>query len=77
MTSNIFLYFSEKIKFESSARQTIYMKCQGLLAVKLNFKNAHLTRFSLESPKRVIGKQCRPRSDVAEPVSDQDLHCLH
>ena len=25
-----------------------------------------LTRCSLETPKRVIGKQCRPRSDAAE-----------
>ena len=31
--------------------------------------------FYLETRKRVIGKQCRPRSD-ATVASDQDLHCL-
>ena len=32
-----------------------------------------LTHCSLETPTRVTGKQCRPRSDA---VSDQGLHCL-
>ena len=27
--------------------------------------------------KRVIGRQCRPRSDAANAASDQGLHCLH
>ena len=27
---------------------------------------SHLTNYSRETPKRVIGKQCRPRSDAAE-----------
>ena len=33
-----------------------------------------LTHCSLETPKRAIGKQCRPRSDATE--CDQGLHCL-
>ena len=40
-----------------------------------------LTHCSLDTPKRLIGKQCRPRSDAAEQMlqnrpSDQGLHCL-
>ena len=31
------------------------------------------THWRLETPKRVNGKQCRPRSDAA---ADQGLHCL-
>ena len=34
------------------------------------------THFSLETHKRVIGKQCRPRSDMPNVASDQSLHCL-
>ena len=33
-----------------------------------------LTHCSLKTPKRITGKQCRPRPDAA---SDQSLHCLH
>ena len=41
-----------------------------------------LTHCSLGTPKRVIGKQCRPRSDPAEhqmlqnAASDQGLYCV-
>ena len=37
-----------------------------------------LTHCSLETPKRIIGKHCRPRSDAAERSAafDQGLHCL-
>ena len=34
----------------------------------------HLIPFLFGDPLRVIGKQCRPKSDVAS--SDQGLHCL-
>ena len=36
--------------------------------------SVHLTPCSQETPKRVIGKQCRHRSDAAE--HDKALHCL-
>ena len=37
-----------------------------------------LIHFSQETQKkRIIGKQCRPRSDAAEHSIDQGLHCLH
>ena len=35
-----------------------------------------LTHCRMETPKRAIGKQCRPRSDAQNAGSDQDLHCL-
>ena len=35
-----------------------------------------LTHCSLETPKKAIGKQCRPRSDAADSGVDQGLHCL-
>ena len=37
------------------------------------FSVSVLTHCSLEIPKRVIGKQCRPRSDPTEWASDQGL----
>ena len=37
----------------------------------------YLTNCNLETPKRVINKQYRPRSDAADSAaSDQGLHCL-
>ena len=40
-----------------------------------NVSSIHiLTHFSQETAKRVIGNQCRPRSDSA---SSQGLRCLH
>ena len=35
-----------------------------------------LTHCSLETHKKVIGKQCRPRSDAPNVASDQGLHFL-
>ena len=34
--------------------------------VKLTERRLLLTHCSLDNPKRLIGKRCRPRSDVAE-----------
>ena len=35
-----------------------------------------LTHCSLETPKKLIDQQCRPRSDAQNVASDQGLHCL-
>ena len=35
-----------------------------------------LTHCSRETRKRVLSKQCRPRSDAENAASDQGLHCL-
>ena len=43
----------------------------------LEFLHVHvLTHSYLDARKRVIGKQCRPRSDAISVASDQALHCL-
>ena len=49
-----------------------YNACHFICIFK-GIVSRHLTHFYLETCRRVMGKQCRPRSDVA---SDQGLHCL-
>ena len=59
---------------ESSARKMIHIQCQALFfseKKKIKVLSAvvvisALTHCSLQTPKRVIGKQCRPISDAAE-----------
>ena len=44
--------------------------CEDLGGACMSTSENLLTHCSLETPKRVIGKQCRPRSDA------EGLHCL-
>ena len=48
--------FKDKVMFHTAKKKIIYMY---IYMIKL-------THYSLETPKRVTGKQCRPRSDTAE-----------
>ena len=49
---------------------------QSVKAPSSKIRPQCLTHCRLETPKRIIGKQYRPRSDAAEQASDQGLHCL-
>ena len=40
------------------------------------FNSILLTHLSLETPKKVFGKQCRPDQMLQNGASDQGLHCL-
>ena len=46
------------------------------IRVRFHMNKVCLTHFSLETPKRVIGTQCRSRSDATEWGIWSDLHCL-
>ena len=54
------------------------LHCQHDIVVLLQFVwiACSLTLWRLETPKLVIGKQCRPRSDTADAVPDLGLHCF-
>ena len=43
-----------------------YIRCAGNLKNRYGCLGLPLTHCSWETSKRVIGKQCRPRSDAAE-----------
>ena len=69
---------SEKLNTVSEGKVTVKTFCfSSEKESSLKRKNLHsLTHCSLETPKSVVGKQCKPRSDAAEVASDQGLLCL-
>ena len=54
----------------------VFCSMQWFCKQTTNLLHITLTHFSLETPKRVTGKQCRSRSDPQHVASNQDLQCF-
>ena len=64
---------------ESTCDQRYADRYKSLLVARLAMhwlNSFQLTHFSLETPKRVIGKPAHPDQMLHNAVSEQGLHCL-